>query len=74
MNTVDILYNAVRINGHYLRFPVSYNELKGELGEARVCFNERFKDTDYVYDELGIIFNGSPAYLNNLKKKQNHPY
>ena len=70
MNTVDILDNAVRINGHFLRFPVSYGELKAELGEARVCFNERFMDTDYVYDELGIIFNGSPAYLNNLKKKK----
>lgn len=70
MNTVDILDNAVRINGHFLRFPVSYDELKAELGEARVCFNERFRDTDYVYDELGIIFNGSPAYLNNLKKKK----
>ncbi len=70
MNTVDILDNAVRINGHFLRFPVSYGELKAELGEARVCFNERFRDTDYVYDELGIIFNGSPAYLNNLKKKK----
>ena len=70
MNTVDILDNAVRINGHFLRFPVSYDELRAELGEARVCFNERFRDTDYVYDELGIIFNGSPAYLNNLKKKK----
>lgn len=70
MNTIDILDNAVRINGHFLRFPVSYGELKAELGEARVCFNERFRDTDYVYDELGIIFNGSPAYLNNLKKKK----
>ncbi|MBR3312481.1 MAG: hypothetical protein IKG15_11755 [Solobacterium sp.] len=70
MNTVDILDNAVRINGHFLRFPVSYGELEAELGEARVCFNERFRDTDYVYDELGIIFNGSPAYLNNLKKKK----
>jgi hypothetical protein len=70
MNTVDVLDNAVRINGHFLRFPVSYGELKAELGEARVCFNERFRDTDYVYDELGIIFNGSTAYLNNLKKKK----
>ncbi|MBR6958726.1 MAG: hypothetical protein IKH73_09825, partial [Erysipelotrichaceae bacterium] len=70
MNAVDILDNAVRINGHLLRFPVSYDELKAELGEARVCFNERFKDTDYVYDELGIVFNGSPSYLNDLKKKK----
>lgn len=70
MNTVDILDNAVRINGHLLRFPLSYDELKAELGEAKVCFNDRFRDTDYVYDELGIIFNGSPAYLNDLKKKK----
>ena len=70
LNYVDILYNAVRINGHLLEFPFSYDELKAELGDARVCFNERYKDTDYVYDELGIVFNGSPAYLNNLKKKK----
>ena len=70
MNTIDILYNAVRINGHLLRFPVSYGELQAELGEVRVCFNERFKDTDYVFDDLGIVLNGSPAYLNNLKKKK----
>ena len=70
MNTVDILDNAVRINGHLLRFPLSYDELKAELGEAKVCSNERFRDTDYVYDELGIIFNGSAAYLNDLKKKK----
>ncbi len=70
MNTVDILDHAVRINGHLLRFPVSYDELKAELGEARICFNERFKDTDHIYDDLGIVFNGSPAYLNDLKKKK----
>ena len=70
MNTADILDNGVRINGHFLRFPVSYEELKAELGEPRVCYSERFRDTDYIYDELGIVFNGSPAYLNNLKKKK----
>ncbi len=70
MNTVDILDNGVTINGQHLSFPISYEELKANLGEARVCLSERFKDIDYIYDELGIVFNGSPAYLNNLKKKK----
>ena len=67
MNTVDVLDDAVIVNGHLLRFPVSYEELKKELGEARAVFNERFGDTDYFYDELGIEFNGSPKYLKELK-------
>lgn len=70
MNTVDVLDDAVMINGHLLRFPISYEELKKELGEVRTVFNERFGDTDYFYDELGIEFDGSPKYLKELKKKK----
>ena len=71
MNTIDVLDSAVIINGHHLAFPLSYDEIKDALGEARTETDEKHgKHITYFYDELGLEFEGSPEYLKNLKKKK----
>ena len=54
------------INGHLLEFPMSYEEIKAALGEARLVTDG--EETNYYYDELGLEFDGSLAYRSNLKK------
>lgn len=71
MNSIDVLDNAVIINGHHLEFPFSYDEIKAVLGEARIEIDEKHgKHLAYTYDDQGIEFDGSPEYLKNLKKKK----
>ena len=40
MNHIDILDNEITINGSVLTFPMSYEEVKSVLGEARIEKNE----------------------------------
>ena len=71
MNTIDVLDNALIINGNHLEFPLSYDEIKAVLGEARLEIDEAHgKHITYIFDDLGIEFEGSPEYLKNLKKKK----
>lgn len=34
MNHIDVLDDAVNVNVHILRFPLSYEEIRNVLGEA----------------------------------------
>lgn len=71
MNSIDVLDKAVSINGHVFSFPISYDELKEKLGEARIDIDDsNGKHITYFYDELGIEFEGSPEYLSSLKRKK----
>lgn len=71
MNQIDVLDDAVNVNGHLLTFPLSQDELEGALGEPRLDADETHgKHIRYIYDESGLVFEGSPAYLSNLKKKK----
>ena len=71
MNHIDVSDNAVTVNGHHLEFPLSYDEIKAVLGEARLEEdNTHGIHITYIYDDLGLEFEGSPAYLSNLKKKK----
>ena len=76
MICIDVLDNAITINGQVLEFPMSYDEIKEVLGEARVVVNKEDEEDDktihttYYYDEMGIEFEGSLMYLSNLKKKK----
>ena len=77
MNRIDVLDTAVSINGQVLEFPMSYDEIKELLGAARIVTDGDVTDGDdeadhisYYYDELGVEFDGSPAYLSNLKRKK----
>jgi hypothetical protein len=69
MNTIDVFDNGIRVNGNDLIFPLSYDEIKAALGEARLVHDDE-AETSYYYDELGIEFNGSTHYLSNLKRKK----
>ncbi len=69
MNTINVFDNGFNINGNDLIFPLSYDEIKDVLGEARVV-NDDETHTSYCYDELGIEFDGSIEYLPNLKRKK----
>ncbi len=40
MNTIDVLDKAVSVNGPVFSFPISYDELKEVLGEARIDIDE----------------------------------
>jgi hypothetical protein len=40
MNTIDVLDKAVRVNGHVFSFPISYDEVKEVLGEARIDIDD----------------------------------
>ena len=68
---INILDNGIEVNGHLLTFPLSYDEIKAVLGEAKLYVN---KKTDghisYIYEDLGIIFEGSIHYLSGLKKNK----
>ena len=71
MNHIDVLDNAVTVNGHLLEFPLSYDEIKAALGEARLEEdNKHGLHINFIYDDLGLEFEGSPAFLSNLKKKK----
>jgi hypothetical protein len=70
MNCIDVQENTVNINGHDLIFPMSYDEIREALGDARIVVDEDDNSTTYYYDELGLEFGGSPLYLINLKKKK----
>ena len=69
MNNINVFDNGFNINGNDLIFPLSYDEIKNVLGEARVV-NDDETHTSYCYDELGIEFDGSIEYLPNLKRKK----
>ena len=69
MNQVEVLDNGVVFNGNLLTFPLSYEDIRALLGEARI--NVQSDDHfEYFYDELGISFEGATAYLRNLKKQK----
>lgn len=71
MYCIDVFDNGININGQRLTFPLSYDEIKTVLGQARLYHYGTNGDyISYVYDELGISFDGSTYYLNNLKKKK----
>ncbi|MBO4358703.1 MAG: hypothetical protein J5796_02765 [Erysipelotrichaceae bacterium] len=71
MNHIDVLDDAVSVNGHVLKFPLSYDEIRDALGEARIVIDERYgRHLQYFYDDLGIEFEGSPLYLKELRKKK----
>ncbi|MBQ6231764.1 MAG: hypothetical protein IJJ74_11700 [Eubacterium sp.] len=71
IENIDVMDDAITINGTLLKFPLSYEEVKAVLGEARLNIDEKCgKHISYIYDELGIDFEGSPEYLSNLKKKK----
>lgn len=66
---IDVFDNGISVNGNDLIFPISYNEIKDVLGEARLVHDGE-SHTSYYYDELGIEFDGSTDYLSNLKRKK----
>lgn len=71
MNLIDVSDNEVTVNGHLLEFPLAYDEIEMVLGEARVEVDDSHgRHITYIYDDLGIEFEGSPEYLSNLKKKK----
>ncbi len=71
MNSIDVLDTAVSINGHVFSFPISYEEIKDVLGEARIDIDDAHgRHITYFYDELGFEFEGSPEYLSKLKRKK----
>lgn len=71
MNIIDVSDTAISVNGHVLEFPMSYGEIKGLLGEARIVTDgDDVVHTSYYYDELGMEFDGSSVYLSNLRKKK----
>ena len=63
---------SISINGQILEFPMSYDEIKELLGDARIVADgdDKVVHTTYYYDELGMEFEGSPEYLGNLKRKK----
>lgn len=69
MNQVDVLDNGVVFNNNKLTFPLSYKEISELFGEARISVQNDIHFS-YYYDELGISFEGSTAFLGNLKKKK----
>ena len=54
MHHIDILDKEITIDGHLLRFPLSYEEIKAVLGEARI--EEHRGGKSYVYDKEGMVF------------------
>lgn len=70
MNHIDILDYEIDINGKKLIFPMSYEEVKECLGEARI---EDDRDIiAYIYDELGIVFEGSKGSMLWIKKEKGY--
>ncbi len=73
MNIIDVLDRAISINGQVLEFPMSYEEIKAVLGEARIVAENDEDEgihTTYYYDALGLEFEGAEVYLTDLKKKK----
>ena len=68
MNYIDILDYEIDINGKKLSFPMSYEEIKESLGEARIENDLDF--IAYIYDELGIVFEGTKGSMLWIKKKK----
>ncbi len=64
--------SSVFFDGKELKFPVSYKEMVGVLGDPDRVYDEKCVDkTTYIYDELGISFereSGSLKRLKHLKK------
>lgn len=69
MNQVEVLDSGVVLNGNLLTFPLSYEDIRALFGEARINVQSD-NHFEYFYDELGISFEGSTAYLHNLKKQK----
>jgi hypothetical protein len=68
MNYIDILDYSITINGKELIFPLSQEELTNTLGDARI--EKHDKNTYYIYDELGIVFESSEGCLLWLKREK----
>lgn len=68
MNHIDILDYEIVINGETLEFPMSYEEVKNKLGEARILEEENY--IYYIYDELGISFEGRLNAATWLKREK----
>lgn len=69
INCINVLDDGIEFNGHLLTFPLSYDEIKSVLGEAKI--DSRRGDGNhitYTYDDMGIQFEGATAYLSELKK------
>ncbi len=74
MNHIDILDNEITINGNVLTFPMSYEEVKSVLGDARIEKDAQNRNY-YIYDELGIYFEeGNVVWLKKQRayKDANH--
>lgn len=69
MNEIEVLDEGILFNGKQLLFPLSYGEISALLGKPRIC-EKNDGHIDYYYDDLGISFEGSSAYLKNLKKQK----
>lgn len=71
INCVDVLDDGIKLNGHILKFPLSYDKIKAELGEAKIhTYGKNNDNISYIYDDIGIRFGGSINYLSELKKKK----
>ena len=70
MNTIDVLDYDIVFNGIHFTFPLSYEEVKERLGEARIVEEESC--FYYIYDDLGIVFEGSKGTLLWLKKAKGY--
>jgi len=70
MNHIDILDYEIDINGKKLVFPMSYEEIKESLGEARIEDDRDF--IAYIYDELGIVFEGTKGSMLWIKKEKGY--
>lgn len=70
MNSIDILDYEIVINGQALRFPMSYEEIQEKLGDARIEDDRLY--TLYIYDDLGIVFEGGKGSMLWLKKAKGY--
>ncbi len=56
---IDVRDREIEIDGKVLAFPASYDEVKEILGEASRIVPSRHECPNYVYDDLGIVVNGT---------------
>ncbi len=56
---IDVRNREVIIDGKALSFPASYEEVKQVLGEASRIIPHEKECSDYVYDNLGIVLEGT---------------